>query len=128
MFSDALPFSSYSVDDIAAAKTFYQDVLGCTVNEDQMGLQLTFSNGHSFFLYEKENHQPATFTVLNFTVASIDEVVENLVSKGISMERYDTLPAPLDEKGVLRGKAAGMGPDIAWFKDPADNILSVVEA
>lgn len=128
MFSDALPFSSYSVDDIAAAKTFYQDVLGCTVNEDQMGLQLTFSNGHSVFLYEKEDHQPATFTVLNFSVASIDEVVENLVSKGISMERYDTLSAPLDEKGVLRGKAAGMGPDIAWFKDPSSNILSVVEA
>jgi predicted enzyme related to lactoylglutathione lyase len=128
MFKDSSAFSSYSVDDLAAAKQFYSDVLGCTVEEDQMGLQLSFPNGHTVFLYQKDNHIPATFTVLNFLVPSVDAAIDELTSQGIPMERYDNMPAPQDDKGVLRGKQAGMGPDIAWFKDPAGNVLAVTSA
>lgn len=127
MFQDSPAFSSYSVHDIATAKAFYQDTLGCTLNEDEMGLQLKFSNGHSVYLYQKNDHMPAAFTVLNIPVESIDTAVTELVAKGIKMERYDSLPAPQDDSGVLRGKSAGMGPDIAWFKDPSGNVLSVLE-
>jgi hypothetical protein len=126
MFQDVSAFSSYSVDDIVAAKTFYQDVLGCTVSEDEMGLHLSFKNGHTVYIYQKDDHVPATFTVLNFSVTSVDETIERLSERGITMERYDTLPAPLDEKGVLRGKAAGIGPDIAWFTDPARNVIAIM--
>lgn len=128
MFKDSPAFSSYSVQDIAATKTFYQDLLGCTLSEDAMGLQLKFPNGHAVYLYQKNDHVPAGFTVLNLPVTSIDESIAELTAKGVSMERYDTLPAPQDQLGVLRGKAAGMGPDIAWFKDPSGNVLAVLEA
>jgi catechol 2,3-dioxygenase-like lactoylglutathione lyase family enzyme len=128
MLRDSPAFSGYSVSDQAVAKTFYEDVLGCSVTEDQMGLQLGFSNGHNVFLYEKADHVPATYTVLNFPVDSIDTTVDGLVEKGVTMERYDSVPAPQDEKGILRGKAAGMGPDIAWFKDPFGNVLAVLES
>jgi catechol 2,3-dioxygenase-like lactoylglutathione lyase family enzyme len=128
MFKDSPAFSGYSVSDQAAAREFYEGVLGCSVTEDQMGLQLEFSNGHSVFLYEKADHIPATYTVLNFPVESISATIDRLVEKGITMERYDSLPAPQDEKGILRGKAAGMGPDIAWFKDPFGNVLAVLES
>jgi len=128
MLRDSPAFSGYSVSDQAVAKTFYEDVLGCSVTEDQMGLQLGFPNGHNVFLYEKADHVPATYTVLNFPVDSIDTTVDGLVEKGVTMERYDSVPAPQDEKGILRGKAAGMGPDIAWFKDPFGNVLAVLES
>ena len=78
-------------------------------------------------MYEKENHEPATFTVLNLPVNDINAAVDELVSKGVVMERYDNMPGDQDDRGVMRGKAADMGPDIAWFKDPAGNILSVIE-
>lgn len=128
MFQNSPAFSGYSVSNLREAKTFYVDVLGCTLGDEQMGLGLTFPNGHTVFLYEKADHVPAGYTVLNFPVDSIDETVAQLGDKGIIMERYDTLPAPQDESGVLRGKAAGMGPDIAWFKDPFGNVLAVLEA
>lgn len=128
MFRDSPAFSGYSVDDQVAAKQFYGEVLGCEVDEDEMGVKLTFPNGHTVFMYQKDDHVPATFTVLNFPVASIDTAVDGLVDKGVVMERYDNMPGPQDEKGIMRGKAAGMGPDIAWFRDPAGNILSVLEA
>lgn len=127
MFRDSPVFSGYSVDDVVAAKQFYSEVLGCSVDEDVMGLKLVFPNGHTVFLYQKDDHVPATFTVLNFPVPSIDAAVDELVNKGLVMERYDNMPAPQDEKGVLRGKDAGMGPNIAWFRDPAGNILAVLE-
>ncbi len=79
------------------------------------------------FVYEKADHQPATFTVLNFYVDDINQAIDELVDKGVVFERYDSLPAPQDERGVLRGRAAGEGPDIAWFKDPAGNIFSVLQ-
>lgn len=127
MLKDSPAFSGYSVTDQEVAKLFYRDTLGCTVDEDWMGVKLTFPNGQTVFLYQKDNHVPATFTVLNFPVESIDTVVDSLTAKGVGMERYDSMPGDQDEKGILRGKAAGMGPDIAWFKDPAGNILSVLE-
>lgn len=127
MFSNSPAFSGYSVNDLDVARKFYGEVLGCNVEEDLMGLRLAFPNGQSVYLYQKDDHIPATFTVLNFPVASIDTAIDELVSKGVMIERYDNLPAPQDERGVLRGKASGMGPDIAWFRDPASNVLAVLE-
>ena len=127
MFKDSSAFSGYSVDDPAAAKAFYGDTLGLEVEDDQMGLHLKFVSGHNVFIYPKDDHQPATFTVLNFVVDDIDQAVDGLIAKGIQLERYDNMPAPQDEKGILRGRAAQMGPDIAWFKDPAGNILAVLQ-
>ena len=127
MFRQANAFSSFSVNDLEAAAAFYGDTLGCQLDDSSMGLELQFSNGHSVFIYDKADHQPATFTVLSFPVDDIDTAVASLAEAGGAMERYDSLPAPQDASGVLRGKAAGMGPDIAWFKDPAGNVLAVVE-
>lgn len=127
MFKDSPAFSSYSVSDSVVAKQFYSEVLGCDVTEEMMGLRLVFPNGHTVHLYQKDDHVPAIFTVLNLPVNSVDAAIDDLMDRGVVMERYDNLPAPQDEKGVLRGKAVGMGPDIAWFRDPAGNILSVLE-
>lgn len=117
-------FSSFSTNDLESAKKFYTEVLGLQVAVDEgMGLDLHLPGGQGF-IYEKADHQPATFTVLNFVVDDIDAAVDALVAKGVTMERYEG--AHQDEKGVARGIAANMGPDIAWFKDPAGNILSVL--
>ena len=128
MFKNANAFSGYSVHDLEEAKTFYAEMLGCTVEDTGAGLEMTFPNGHSAFLYEKEDHIPAGFTVLNFPVDDINEAVDSLVEAGVVMKRYDNLPADQDGRAVLRGKSAGMGPDIAWFEDPAGNILAVLES
>lgn len=127
MFKNANAFSGFSVDDLEEAKTFYADMLGCNVNDEGMGLELQFPNGHSVFIYEKEDHEPASYTVLNFPVDDINAAIDSLVEAGVRMEHYDSLPADQDGREVLRGKTAGMGPDIAWFKDPAGNILAVLE-
>lgn len=127
MFRDAKPFSGYSVNDLEEAKTFYGEMLGIDVNDNGMGLELRFSNGHSVFIYEKEDHSPASFTVLNFPVDDIDAAVDSLVEAGIIMQRYDSMPGEQDGRGIMRGKAAGTGPDIAWFEDPAGNVLAVLE-
>ncbi|HAC56094.1 TPA: glyoxalase [Candidatus Saccharibacteria bacterium] len=128
MFENATTFSGCSVSDLTLARDFYEGKLGCSVEDDSMGLQLRLPGGQSHFLYQKDDHQPAAYTTLNFVVSDIDQVIDELVASGVSMERYDTLPATQDERGVLRGKAAGMGPDIAWFQDPFGNILAVLEA
>jgi catechol 2,3-dioxygenase-like lactoylglutathione lyase family enzyme len=120
-------FSGFSVDDEAKAKDFYADILGLELSSQEMGLTFKLPNGGEVFIYGKNDHQPATFTILNFVVSNIDEAVDDLESKGVVFERYDNMPAPQDEKGVLRGLAANQGPDIAWFKDPAGNILSVLQ-
>lgn len=118
-------FSGISVNDLAKAREFYVDTLGFKVLNEEMGLQLELPGGSQLFVYDKPDHQPATFTVLNFVVDNIDETVDHLVGDhGIQFEQYG-MPGQ-DEKGIARGKAAGMGPDIAWFKDPAGNILSVL--
>ena len=127
MFRDVKPFSGYSVNDLEEAKTFYGEMLGIDVNDNGMGLELRFSNGHNVFIYEKEDHVPATFTVLNFPVDDIEVAVDSLVEAGVIMQRYDSMPGDQDGRGIMRGKAAGMGPDIAWFEDPAGNVLAVLE-
>ena len=119
-------FSSFSVTDLEAAKKFYTDVLGVTVVEQTgMGLNLTLPGGGSGFIYQKADHAPATYTALNFVVADINAAVDELTAKGITFERYDGMNQ--DDKGIARGIAAKMGPDIAWFKDPSGNILSVLQ-
>lgn len=119
-------FSSFSVDDVKEAKEFYGDTLGLDVEETEEGLQLNFE-GSSMFLYPKEDHEPATFTVLNFNVDDIDETVELLRDRGIEFESY-TGEMETDDNDIFRGKESGNGPDIAWFKDPAGNFISVIES
>jgi len=127
MFKPTATFSGFSVDDLSKAKVFYTENLGLQLADEHMGLRVQLPGGGQAFMYEKSDHQPASFTILNFVVDNIDEAVDELKSQGISLERYDDMPAPQDEKGILRGIAANQGPDIAWFKDPAGNILSVLQ-
>ena len=118
-------FSGFSVDNQKSAEEFYRDTLELEVASDEMGLHLHLPGGVEVFVYEKPDHQPASFTILNFVVEDIDAAVDALVEKGVAIEHYDF--AHQDEKGIARGKAANMGPDIAWFKDPAGNVLSVLQ-
>jgi len=127
MFKVQAVFSGFSVNDLAEAKQFYAEILGLAVANEEMGLQLKLPEGGTLFIYPKDDHQPATFTVLNFVVENIDNAVDELTNKGVSFERYSDMPMKPDEKGILRGLAANQGPDIAWFKDPAGNILSVLQ-
>jgi predicted enzyme related to lactoylglutathione lyase len=120
-------FSGVSVNDLGAAKEFYTSVLGLTLENETMGLNFKLPGGGTLFVYPKQDHQPATFTVLNFVVTNIDEAVDELVKQGVKFERYDNLPGGQDEKGVARGLSAKQGPDIAWFTDPAGNILAVLQ-
>jgi predicted enzyme related to lactoylglutathione lyase len=120
-------FSGFSVDDEAKAKDFYTKIIGLELSDESMGLNFKLPGGGSLFIYSKEDHQPASFTVLNFVVEDIDVAVDSLTSGGVVFERYDNMPAKPDDKGIMRGLAAGQGPDIAWFKDSAGNILSVLQ-
>ena len=115
-------FSSFSAADIEAERAFYADVLGVSLREDMGGLGLELAGGHRVFIYPKENHEPATFTVLNFEVPDIDAAVDELSSRGVTFERYEGMDQ--DARGVARDLS---GPAIAWFKDPAGNIVSVVQ-
>lgn len=117
-------FSGFSVSDQAAALAFYRDTLGVEVVDTGMGLELHLGGTTNVFVYPKDDHVPATFTVLNFEVPDIDVAVDELTAAGVEILRYEG--AHQDEKGIARGKAANMGPDIAWFTDPAGNILSVL--
>ncbi len=114
-------FSGYSADDIDAARAFYADVLGVPLQESMGSLNLELAGGQRVFIYPKPNHEPATFTVLNFEVPDIDAAVDELTSRGVTFERYEGMDQ--DAKGVVRDN----GPLIAWFKDPAGNILSVLQ-
>lgn len=120
-------FSGISVNSLQEAKAFYVDTLGLTLIDDTMGLHIELPGGGELFIYEKQDHAPAGYTVLNFVVEDIDDAVDGLTREGITFEHYDTMPAQQDEREVLRGKIAQQGPDIAWFKDPAGNILSVIK-
>jgi len=125
MFGNTKAFSGFSVDDLEAAKRFYGDVLGIEVEEANGLLTLQLDGGNRpTLVYPKDDHQPASYTTLNFPVDDIDAAVDALVAKGVTFERYEG--SPQDEKGVLRGKKLDMGPDIAWFTDPAGNILAVL--
>ena len=119
-------FSSFSIDNTAAAQEFYGDTLGLDITGETEGLSIKFPSGLTVFLYPKNDHEPATFTVLNLTVANIDAAVDELTARGIKFESYGGDIAT-DAKGVFRGAERGHGPNIAWFKDPAGNILSLVE-
>ena len=127
MFTNTPTFSSYSVDSIDKVLHFYQHTLGLVSERTREGLDITLAKGAKLFLYEKKDHAPATFTVLNFVVESIDQAVDELVAAGIQLEQYNQGEMRADAKGIYRGIASGHGPDIAWFKDPAGNILSVVQ-
>ena len=118
-------FSGFSVDNLAKAREFYARTLGLTVDDAGGGLDLQLPGGSSVFVYPKDDHQPATFTILNFEVEDIDEAVDELTNRGVQFERYAGIP--VDEKGILRGISQHRGPDIAWFKDPAGNILAVLK-
>jgi len=122
MFKDTKAFSTFSVDDVPRAKQFYGETLGLNVSEEMDGLGLHLGGGGEVFVYPKDDHTPATFTVLNFPVDDIDEAVEKLTKAGVRFEQYEG-ELETDEKGIFRGE----GPIIAWFKDPAGNILSVIE-
>ncbi|NMN98843.1 VOC family protein [Antrihabitans stalactiti] len=126
MFENTKAFSGFSVDDIGAAKAFYGDTLGIRVTEEDMDiLALHLAGDKDVLVYPKPNHVPATFTILNFEVDDIDKYVDELAARGVKFEHYEGMNQ--DDKGVARGIAAGMGPDIAWFTDPAGNILSVLQ-
>ena len=127
MFNPKAAFSGFSVDDLGKAKDFYGKTLGLEVDEQAgMGLTLQLPGGASVFVYDKPNHQPATFTILNFQVDDIDEAVAELKQRGVKFEKYDADPKT-DEHDIARGLTAGQGPDIAWFKDPAGNFVSVLQ-
>jgi len=118
-------FSSFSVDDIDKARQFYADTLGLSVEQQKEGLSLTFDGGKSVFLYAKENHTAATFTVLNFPVDDIEIAVEDLKTRGVKFEVFDG-EMKTDENDIFRGAESGNGPNIAWFKDPAGNFLAII--
>ena len=124
MLGKSKAFSGFAVPDIEKAKKFYGETLGLEVSEDHGVLTLHLAGGNNVLIYPKPNHVPATFTVLNFPVDDVDLAVDELKKRGVRFEIYDLPDLKTDEKGIMRGK----GPTIAWFKDPAGNILSVLEA
>ena len=123
MFKTTRVFSSFSVDDLQKARSFYGQTLGLEVSDGPMGqLVLTLADGHRVLVYGKPNHQAATFTILNFSVPDADQAVDALTKLGIRFEVFDSPDLKTDAKGISR-----RGPTIAWFKDPAGNFLSVVQ-
>lgn len=121
MFENTKAFSGFSVDDVPRAKAFYGEMLGLNVSEENGMLSLHIAGGSAVLVYPKPDHVPASFTILNFPVDDIDNAVDGLVGRGVRFERYDGFD--LDERGIMRDQ----GPDIAWFKDPAGNVLSVLQ-
>ena len=125
MLKNSKAFSGFSVNDLQKAKEFYGQTLGLDVSDAPMGLlQLNIAGGTVILVYPKPNHTPATFTILNFPVDNIEAAVAELTKRGVRFERYDQPELKTDEQGISRGNG---GPNIAWFKDPAGNILSVLE-
>lgn len=121
MFRDSHAYSGFSVNDIPKAKAFYGETLGLEVTEENGMLTLHMATGGRVLIYPKDDHEPATFTILNFPVDNIDAAVDKLTGQGIAFERYPD--SGQDERGINRQ----WGPPIAWFKDPAGNILSVLQ-
>jgi catechol 2,3-dioxygenase-like lactoylglutathione lyase family enzyme len=128
MLKDSKAFSGFSVNDTDAAKTFYGETLGLQVDQNNdMGGMLTIhvsGNNNNILVYPKPNHQPATFTILNFPVKDIEATVKELKARGVKFESYDSEYLKTDENNISKGNG---GPSIAWFTDPAGNILSVIE-
>ena len=121
MFKDTKAFSGFSVNDIPQAKQFYSQTLGLDVTEENGMLNLHLAGGNHILVYPKPNHTPAAYTMLNFPVSDIDQAVDDLIGRGVKFEHYEGMDA--DSKGIVRGG----GPPIAWFTDPAGNIISVLE-
>ena len=121
MFTATKAYSGFAVDDIAAARAFYGETLGIRVSERNGMLTLHLAGGRDVLVYPKPDHVPATFTILNFPVDDVDKAVDALAERGVQMQRYDGMNQ--DERGIMRGN----GPTIAWFTDPAGNVLSVIE-
>jgi catechol 2,3-dioxygenase-like lactoylglutathione lyase family enzyme len=123
MLANTKAFSSFAVDDLKKAQEFYGETLGLKVSvlDENNLLSLHLADGPDTLVYLKPDFVPATYTILNFEVDDVDEIVDGLIERGVRFEKYEGFDQ--DEKGVARG----IGPDIAWFKDPAGNILSVVE-
>ena len=124
MFTPSGAFSGFSIDDAEAAKTFYGETLGLRVTQNDMGfLNLHLDSGATVLVYVKSDHQPASFTILNFEVDDVDAAVDDLNARGVETNIYGS-DIPADDRGVMKGN----GPDIAWFRDPAGNVLSVIAA
>jgi catechol 2,3-dioxygenase-like lactoylglutathione lyase family enzyme len=124
MFASTKAFSGFAVDDLQRARQFYSETLGLktSVLDEENGLMvLHLAGDRDTLVYQKPDHRPASYTILNFAVDNIDETVEELSARGVRFERYDGFEQ--DEKGIARGQ----GPNIAWFKDPAGNVLSVLQ-
>ena len=127
MFHHAKPFSGFSVNSLDQARKFYHDKLGVEIDETPMGMmQLKIDDDTRVFVYEKADHAPATFTILNFPVDDIEEAVDELSDKGVRFETYKEGANRTNAKGIAE-PGGGRGPKLAWFKDPAGNILSVLE-
>jgi len=125
MFTDARVFSGFSINDLESAKRFYGETLGLRVVENDMGfIDIDLGTGATVLAYVKgDAHEPATFTILNFAVADVDAAVDELNSRGVVTTIYnESGEMPVDDKGIMRGN----GPDIAWFRDPSGNVLSVL--
>ena len=123
MLKNSKAFTGFSANDIPKAKEFYAGTLGLNVSEDYGILTLRLAAGNNVIIYPKPNHVPATFTVLNFPVKDVDLAADELKKRGVRFEQYDGPNLKTDEKGIMRGN----GPTIAWFKDPAGNILSIID-
>jgi predicted enzyme related to lactoylglutathione lyase len=123
MLKDTKAFQGFSVNDIDAAKQFYGETLGIDVSENDAGLTLHIAGDRNTLIYPKDDHEPASFTILNFPVDDVEATVDALAARGVEFERYEGTETETDEKGVFRGE----GPLIAWFKDPAGNVLSVID-
>ncbi len=127
-FQTAHAFSGFAVDDIDAARAFYADTLGMEVRTNAMGfLDISLPDGGSILVYAKPDHEPAGFTILNFPVDDVEAAVDDLNARGVVTKIYDDPQLGTDEKGIAHG-GPGRGPDIAWFRDPAGNVLSVLES
>ena len=124
VFNDTKAFSGFSVDDLDRAREFYGETLGIEVDESGPGLNLRIAGGNPVFVYPKQDHEPATFTILNFPVSDIESAVDELTGRGVRFERYEGTELETDANGIFRGG----GPPIAWFKDPAGNVLSVIQS
>ncbi len=126
MFTPIATFSGFSVDDLERAKDFYGGKLGLKMESATGGMSILLPHGAKAWVYPKPDHTAASYTMLDFVVEDIDEAVDALVDRGIEFEHY--AGSPQDKKGIMRGKEHDLGPNIAWFKDPAGNILAVLES
>lgn len=123
MFGNTQAFSGFSVNDVEAARRFYAETLGLKVSVKNGILFLHLAGGRDVLAYPKEDHVPATFTILNFPVPDVEKAVDQLAARGVRFERYPRFEKDTDAKGIFHGG----GPLIAWFKDPAGNVLSVIQ-